>query len=134
MKTIIHCFEDVDTKDIPLDRAYDFVYIDGPSYKAPSDNTLTFDFDFLHILKQSDRPISAIIDKRISTCYVLQKVLGVHKVKYDSLRHQGFVNKCTRKDIRHFSLIELSSAFEESFSFVKNSDLRLILKDFLNTQ
>tara|TARA_B110000003_G_scaffold256111_1_gene273445 strand:+ start:1682 stop:2449 length:768 start_codon:yes stop_codon:yes gene_type:complete len=121
-------------KDIPLDRVYDFVYIDGPSYKAPSDNTLTFDFDFLYILKQSDSPISAIVDKRISTCYVLQKVLGTHKVKYDSLRHQGFINNCTKNDIRHFSLREPSSAFSESFSIFKNSKLRLILKDFLYEQ
>jgi len=118
---------------IPLDRKYEFVYVDGPSYKA-KDNTLTFDFDFLYILKQSNHPISAIIDKRISTCYVLQKVLGTDKVRYDALRHQGFVNSCTKSDIKHFSMFEPSSAFSDSFSIFKNSKLQLELKEFLNKQ
>jgi predicted O-methyltransferase YrrM len=37
-------------KDIPLEKQYDFVFVDGPSYVAPSDGTITFNFDYLYIL------------------------------------------------------------------------------------
>ena len=62
-------------KDIPLDRAYDFVYIDGPSYKAPSDNTLTFDFDFLHILKQSDSQYQLLLIRELARAMFYKKYL-----------------------------------------------------------
>ena len=34
-------FRGVRYEKVPLDRKYDFVYVDDPSYEAPSDNTIT---------------------------------------------------------------------------------------------
>ena len=120
-------------RDIPMDRKYDFIYVDGPSYVAPSDDTVTFDFDFLYIVQHSNHPVYAIIDKRVSSCYVFQKVFGKNKVKYDSFRHLGFAGPCTKNDIKHFSKIP-SEAFTDSFSLFGNSVLKLQFPVFFNSE
>ena len=56
--------------------AYDFVFVDGPDYKSPVDGSVTFDADLINVLQSSTNPVAAIIDKRVSTVFVLQQVLG----------------------------------------------------------
>ena len=63
------------------DRPYDFLFVDGAGTSTPSDGTRSFDFDYLHLIRSSDRPASAIIDQRLTTVYVLQKLLGHQDVK-----------------------------------------------------
>ena len=124
-------FRGVRYKDVPLDRTYDFVYVDGPSYTAPSDGTIAFDFDYLHIVKNSDKPVYAIIDKRVSTCYVFQKIFGLEKVKYNALIHLGFAGPCSKEDIKHFVQKFPSSAFGKSFKPFGKTELNLKLNDLL---
>ncbi|MEK7643728.1 MAG: hypothetical protein AAB390_00280 [Patescibacteria group bacterium] len=82
------------------DREYDFVFIDGPTTKTLSDGQKTFDFDFIDILAKSKKPISAIVDGRLSTCYVLNKILKRGKFRYDNVRSMGYVNSCTKSDMK----------------------------------
>lgn len=105
------------------DRKYDFVFVDGPAYKAPSDGMLCFDFDFIDIVRKSDTPVYGLVDKRVSTCYVLQKVFGYNKIKYNALLHLGFCGPCTRHDLMTFDKLEPSRAFNRSFSWLGNSKL-----------
>tara|TARA_B100001248_G_scaffold262164_1_gene256487 strand:+ start:2208 stop:3002 length:795 start_codon:yes stop_codon:yes gene_type:complete len=120
-------------KNIPMDRDYDFVYVDGPSYFCPVDGSVTFDYDLIHIIKNSDSDVSAIIDKRVSSCYVFQKLLGTKIVKYNAITHLGFVKSCNRYDLLDFNKKEPSSVFNRSFSFF-NSKLNYSLdqKKFKN--
>ena len=92
-------FLGVGYQDIP-DRTYDFVFIDGPGTTAPSDGTRSFDFDYINVVMRSDKLVFGIIYKRLGTCFVLQKVFGVDKLKYDPKLGLGFVGPCTKKDIR----------------------------------
>ncbi len=121
-------FRGVRYENVPMDREYDFVFIDGPSYKSPVDGTTSFNFDFLNIVRHSEKPVSAIVDKRVSTCYVYQKIFGTNRVKYNAYTHLGYIGPCTKYDIKHFDKTTPSSAFEESYSFIGNSKLHLDLK------
>jgi len=115
-------------ENIPMDRNYNFVYVDGPSYHCPKDGSVTFDYDFLYVLKNSKHKLSAIIDKRVSSCYVFQKVLGKHKVRYNAITHIGFVKPCNRSDLLDFDKVTPSSVFYSSFNLFANSvlDFKLI--------
>jgi len=113
---------------IPKDRNYDFVYVDGPSYFCPKDGSVTFDYDLLHVIKHSNTKVSAIVDKRVSSCYVFQKVLGKEKVKYNAISHLGFIGPCNKFDLLNFDKITPSSVFSSSFKLFNNSvlDFKLI--------
>ena len=63
-----------------IEDAYDFVFVDGPKYRSPHDGHPTFDFDYLHILRNSKIPVAGLIDQRVSTVFVLQQVLGKEKI------------------------------------------------------
>jgi predicted O-methyltransferase YrrM len=118
----IGMFRGVRYRDIP-NRPYDFVFVDGPDYRAPSDGSLTFDFDFIHVLRHSERPIHGLVDKRVSTCFVLQRLLGSALVRYDATKHLGFIGPASRTDIRQFNPKAPSEAFLQSFCLVGNSEL-----------
>ncbi|MEK7208931.1 MAG: hypothetical protein AAB677_01580 [Patescibacteria group bacterium] len=87
-------------RDVP-ERDYDFIFIDGPQPKTPSDGTVSCDFDFIHqvLCAKNNRPISAIIDRRITTCYALQSLFGPDKVHYDYVRELGFIGPCRHSDL-----------------------------------
>lgn len=91
-------FRGVGYKKIPS-RAYDFVFIDGPGTRAPSDNTVTFDFDYINVVRKSNKPVFAILDNRLSTCYVFQKIFGLKKVKYYPELGLSYIGPCSKKDI-----------------------------------
>ena len=92
-------FRGVGYKKIPS-RPYDFVFIDGPGTLAPSDKTISFDFDYINVVKNSEKPIFAILDKRLGTAYVLQKIFGLDKVKYFPALGLSYIGPCSKKDIR----------------------------------
>jgi hypothetical protein len=115
-------FRGVGYKDVPA-RPYDFVFIDAPDPTAPSDGTTAFDFDYLNVVMQSVKPVFGIIDKRLGTSYVFQKVFGVKKVVYDPKRDLCFVGPFSKEDIK---------AKVGSSSFLHS--LRIIGKTKLNLQ
>jgi hypothetical protein len=121
-------FRGVRYRDIPC-QDYDFVFIDGPSYTAPSDGSLTFDFDFIYVVQHSKVPVFGLCDKRVSTAYVLQQLFGPSKITYDAVRHLGFFGPCTALDLRGFDLSAPSKAFVNSFSIAGNSILTLKLTE-----
>jgi hypothetical protein len=82
------------------ERRYDLVFVDGPGTLAPSDGTRCFDFDFLHVVRRTEHPVFGIVDGRLTTCYVLQKVFGPEKFRFDVYRKLGYVGPCTRHDMR----------------------------------
>jgi len=115
-------FRGVSYSSIPS-RSYDFVFIDGPTTKSPVDGAPLFDIDFLNIIRNSEHPVSGIVDKRVSTCFVLQQVLGPKRVKYDSTLHIGFLNNCSKSDLGRLPF-ELSSAnFNRSFKLFGQTKL-----------
>ncbi len=92
-------FRGVKYENIP-EREYSFVFIDGPTTRSISDNQKTFDFDFIEVVSRSVKPIDAIIDFRLSTCYVLRKVFGKEKFKFDKYRSLGFLYSCSKNDLK----------------------------------
>jgi len=110
-------------KDVPK-RPYDFVFIDGPGTKAPSDGDKTFDMDFINVVRNSDKTVSAIIDKRLSTCYVFQKIFGDDKVKYVPYKGLGYVKQCTKSDLK---VVGLAKDFESCFKAFGKTKLHLTM-------
>jgi hypothetical protein len=109
-------------RDIP-ERDYDFVFVDGPKYRSPYDNHPTFDFDYLHILRNSNIPVSGLIDQRVSTVFVLQQLLGKEKIKYSPSLGLGYIAACTRSDLGQLAQSLSSSNFVPSFRVVRPSQL-----------
>lgn len=81
-------------------RPYEFVFIDGPEITAPSDGTMSFDFDYINIVMKSVTPVFGIVDKRMRTSYVFQKLFGVDRVNYDPKRDLCFVGPFNKEDIK----------------------------------
>ncbi|WP_340117726.1 hypothetical protein [Pelagibius sp. 7325] len=115
-------FRGVRYEAIP-ERPYDFVFVDGPSYVSPQDGTPTFDFDYLHVLRRSSSPVRALVDKRVSTCFAFQQILGCEKVRYDPVRHLGFVAPCTQADLGVLETKLWSANFVSSFRAVTKTRL-----------
>lgn len=91
-------FRGVRYKDIPK-RSYDFIFVDGPNFMTdPKKHPLTFNFDLVDIVRQSEKPVSAIIDTRTSTCFVYS-LLFPEKFRYDYLRKVGVVYFVTKNDL-----------------------------------
>jgi predicted O-methyltransferase YrrM len=117
-------FRGVRYKDIPK-RNYDFVFVDGPKYISPVDGASTFNFDYIHLLRKSNHPIRCLIDKRVSTVFVLQQLLGCNKVKYSKILGLGFVSPSSCYDLGIINKTISSKNFNESFSLLKNSKLMI---------
>jgi hypothetical protein len=92
-------FRGVGYQEIP-ERDYQFVFVDGPETTAPSDQIHTFDIDLIHVVKKANQPVFALVDKRVTTCYVYQKVFGTDKVKYNPRCDLGFVGPLTHSDLK----------------------------------
>ena len=92
-------FRGVGYREIPP-RSYDFIFIDGPGTLAPSDNAVAFDFDYINVVRRADRPVFAILDKRLGTCYVFQKIFGAKKVRYHPARGLSYIGPFSKEDIR----------------------------------
>lgn len=91
-------FRGIGYSNIPS-RPYDFAFIDGPDY-VTSDGGVTFNFDFINIVKNSDKPITAFIDRRFTTCYVLSQIFGEKYVTFDYLNGLGILGPVTKNNIR----------------------------------
>ena len=117
-------FRGVGYQDIPQ-RAYEFVFIDGPETTAPSDGTLTFDFDLINVITKIDHPVTALVDKRAATSYVFQKLFGVDKVKFDARCDLCFVGPVTKADLKSKMG---GGAFMHTFRIFGNSELNFMMK------
>lgn len=117
-------FRGVRYEDIP-DRAYDFVFVDGPKYVSPVDGSATFDFDYIHLLRNADRPIGCLVDKRLSTVFVFQQLLGADKVKYATVAGLGYVKPCTKDDLGTVASSISSKNYQGSMRLFGNSKLSI---------
>ena len=62
-------------------KPYDFVFLDGPSYSDPLGSSTCM--DALKIRLESDKQmISCVVDTRVSSVYMMQKIFGKAIVKY----------------------------------------------------
>jgi hypothetical protein len=117
-------FRGVIYRDIP-EIDYDFVYIDGPEHHSPSDNQFCFDFDFIHVLKKSEIPVCGMIDYRLSTGFVLQKILGYDKVRYNYIKEIGVIEPCVKSDIRKLDLDSITEAFNQNGRIFGNTKIHI---------
>ena len=108
-------------KNIPQ-RSYDFVFIDGPKTMSPLDNARLCDLDFIWVVEKSEKPVFAIVDKRVSTCFVLQKVFGRNIVRFDYEHRVGLIGPCSKKDLRR-STGEITDEIMEEGAFSRSSAL-----------
>ena len=109
-------------RDLP-DREYDFVFVDGPKYRSPNDGHPTFDFDYIHVLRNSTKPVSALIDQRVSTVLVFQQLLGLSRVRYSPVYGVGIVEPCTKDNLGELDKHLSSSNFIPSFRFFSKTRL-----------
>lgn len=117
-------FRGVGYREIP-ERAYQFAFIDGPEATAPSDETKTFNIDLINVVKKAEQPLFAVVDKRVSTCYVFQKVFGLDKVKFNSRCDLGFVGPVTKNNLN--SKIG-GGSFSDGLKLVGNTRLDFVPK------
>ena len=83
------------------DRPYDFVFSDGPERHSPVNGDKLFNLDLIQVVRRSERPVRAVVDNHYLTFYVLQKVFGLAKARYDSTRRLLFVGPVTKRDVGH---------------------------------
>jgi len=117
-------FRGVRYRDLP-DRPYDFVFVDGPDLHAPSDDALTFDLDYINIVKNSETPVYGIVDYRLSTSYVFQVVFGLEKVRFSAIRELGFIGPCSREDLTQLELEPLTTTFLRDANLFGNTEIKL---------
>lgn len=95
-----HFFRGVRYADLP-DRAFDFVFVDGPSlHSSPSDDAIAINMDLITLLQRTNNPIAAIIDTRTTTCFAYSLLLP-KTFRYDYLRRIGVVLPSSKKDLLH---------------------------------
>jgi predicted O-methyltransferase YrrM len=116
-------FRGVRYAEVPK-RRYDFMFIDGPGTLAPSDRTRSCDFDFVDVVRQSDHPVSAVIDGRLTSCYVLQQIFGREKVRFNVYENLGYVGPCSRHDMKTITRSS-SKALSHSLRLVSPTRFRL---------
>lgn len=120
----LYIFRGVRYRDVP-DKPYDFVFVDGPDLYAPSDGQMTFDFDFINVVKRSEKPVYGIVDYRLTTSFVFQTIFGKDKVKFDAIRELEFIGPVTKNDLLHLDLDKLTSMLLKNFKLLGNTRVRI---------
>lgn len=113
-------------RDVPK-VAFDFVFVDGPHHHSPTDDHFCFDFDFLEVVRNSDSPVSGIVDCRLSSSYVLQKLLGEEKVRFDYVKELAFIKPVTKNDLKSLSLESNMQMLHSRGKLFRNTKLELYL-------
>ena len=116
------CFRGVQYENVP-DRPYDFVFSDGPERHSPVNGDKLFNLDLIQVVRRSDRPVHAVVDNHYLTFYVLQKVFGLERARYDAARRLLFVGPVTRRDVGHLS----KENFLQDLRLFGRTELRLRL-------
>ena len=91
-------FRGVRYEQVP-ERGYDFVFSDGPDRHSPVTGEKLFNLDLIDVIARSERPLRAVVDNHYLTFWVLQKLLGTDKARYDVWRRLMFVGPVTRHDL-----------------------------------
>lgn len=118
-------FRGVRYSELP-DRKYEFVFVDGPDFVSLTDEKLTFDFDLIRVVEKSDHDVYAIVDDRLSTSFVYQKVFGTEKARYLSSHRLCFIGPVSRKDLR--GMEAQKPCFIQSLRYFGKSNLSLDFK------
>jgi hypothetical protein len=111
-------------RDVPQ-ADYDFIFVDGPHHRSLLDDDFCFDFDFIHILRNSKVPISGIVDYRLSSSYVLQKLLGTEKVEFNMLKELAFIKPVVASDLKKMTLKKNTNDMLSSSSLFGNTKIEL---------
>ncbi|PZP55561.1 MAG: hypothetical protein DI586_06420 [Micavibrio aeruginosavorus] len=106
VEDVYSMFRGIRYKDVPAG-PYDFIFVDGPDYKTDKGGP-SFCFDLIKYIENSTAPVYAVIDTRVSTVYVLQKLLGKKLVSYNGISRVGSVLGAKKSDL--LSLTEPPSA------------------------
>jgi len=125
-----YLFRGIRYESVP-DRKYDFVFVDGPDFDSLSDGKLTFDFDLIRVVEKADHPVYAIVDDRLSTSFVYQKVFGPDKACYRTTHRLCFVGPVTCHDIR--GMEAQKACFIHSFRYFGVSELEIRLQPIKRT-
>tara|TARA_B100000780_G_C21037061_1_gene415956 strand:- start:275 stop:1006 length:732 start_codon:yes stop_codon:yes gene_type:complete len=106
---------------------FDFIFVDGPMHTSPTDGQFCYDADLIYILQRpiQSSPISGLVDFRLSSSYVFQKLLGKENVKFNMLKELAFLDSVESKDLKRLTLegnIEMLKKYGHPF---RNSILKL---------
>jgi hypothetical protein len=93
------CFRGVMYETLP-DRAYDFIFSDGPDRHSPVNGDKLFNLDLINVVRRSEHPVRAVVDNHYLTFYILQKVFGVELARYSVSHKLMFVGPVTKDDVR----------------------------------
>jgi hypothetical protein len=93
-------FRGVQYESFP-ERAYDFVFSDGPERHSSVNGDKLFDLDLIQVVRRSETPVRALVDNHYLTFYVLQKVFGLDKARYSVSHRLLFFGPATKHDVRH---------------------------------
>ena len=124
-----YIFRGIRYESVP-DRKYDFVFVDGPDFDSLTDGKLTFDFDLIRVVEKADHPVHAIVDDRLSTSFVYQKVFGPDKARYRTTHRLCFVGPVTRHDLR--GMESQKACFIHSFRYFGDSELDFRMQPLRN--
>ena len=58
-----------------------------------------FNLDLIQVVRRSESPVRAVVDNHYLTFYILQKVFGLDRARYDPIRRLLFVGPVTRRDV-----------------------------------
>lgn len=85
---------------------FDFVFVDGPLHTSPTDGQFCFDADLIYILQRPVQisPISGLVDFRLSTSYVFQKLLGKEKVQFNMVKELAFLDSIKPEHLKSLTL------------------------------
>ena len=117
-------FRGVRYRDVPK-ADYDFIFVDGPHHRSHNGDAFCFDFDFIHVLRDSTIPISGMVDYRLSSSYVLQTLLGTDKVTFNLVKELAFISPVTAADLRKLTLENNTRDLLRYGKIFGNSKLRL---------
>ncbi len=96
------CFRGVQYLELP-DRAYDFVFSDGPDRHSPVTGEKLFNLDLIQVARRAERPLRAIVDDHFLTFCILQLVFGPAKARYSPSHKLLFVGPVEKGDLRRLS-------------------------------
>ena len=74
---------------------YDFIFVDGPNYN--DQEGMSSSFDIVYILNNFSQKFDCIIEKRVSTSYIMQKLLGRKSVKLSLINRTTFLKADKKK-------------------------------------
>jgi hypothetical protein len=87
-------------KSVPP-KPYDFIFIDGPSFRRKPGEKKGFNSDLINLLinSQTDNNIDGIIDQRIGTLRMFKKLIPKAEIKYNVIQKLGRIHSAHRNNL-----------------------------------